>query len=158
MEELDKFVSKDIWEIISSQDEPLEKLQKIVEKASDFLMVGKASLMLKDKSGFFKIVASEGVKKKVIKETKIKGGEGTAGQAIQEKKVIFMKKIGKAPGNEERGYKTDSFISHPIAINGEIIGVFNLTDKRNDMDLNEDDLRALSPLIERMRFVIKDLK
>jgi putative methionine-R-sulfoxide reductase with GAF domain len=101
--------------------------------------------MLKDNSGFFFIIASHGLPNKIVKETKIKEGEGNAGLAIKEKSAIFMKKIKLSKDTFENRYKTDSFISYPIEDCGEIVGLLNLTDKKYDVYLSEKDLEAIVP-------------
>tara|TARA_Y100000310_G_scaffold342963_1_gene448486 strand:+ start:116 stop:610 length:495 start_codon:yes stop_codon:yes gene_type:complete len=157
-EEVSEFVSKNLWKIITSKNKPEIKLQEIIEEISSFFNIEKCSLMLKDELGLFFIVASHGLPSKIVKTTRIREGEGNAGLAIKEKSAIFMKKIELSKDKFEKRYKTDSFISYPIEDNGEIIGLLNLTDKKYDIYLSEKDLEAIVPIIERIKFVIRDIK
>ena len=158
MDELEEFIINNLWKIISSKENKDNKLQKIVEEISSFLRIEKISLMGRDKNGFFVIIAQNGLSKNIVKETKVKEGDGIAGMAILEKRAIFIRKIDltREGTDYNRHYKTDSFIIYPIEENGKIIGVLNLTDKKEDLNFTEKDLDAIKPIIERIKFVMKN--
>ena len=155
MDELNEFIVNDLWKVVSSKENRESKLQKLVEVISSFLKVEKCSLMLKE-DGIFKIVASVGLPKKIIKDTQIEEGEGISGMVIKERKAIFMRKISESIETDGR-YKTDGFISTPLfSTSKDVIGILNLTDKKENMSLSEKDLIALKPIMERIRFVVED--
>jgi len=156
-QEILSFVAINLWEIISSKDKPLEKLEKTIEGISRFFGIEKCSLMVKDKYGKFIIVASKGIPRKIKDETETCGSKGIADMAIEEKKAIFMKKIGGVGDKEERNYKTDNFISYPVIINGEVKGVLNLTDKIGERGFSDRDIEAVKPIVERIKFILEEL-
>ena len=56
------------------------------------------------------------------------------------------------------GYKSDSFISAPLIVNGEVWGVINLTDKKGGRPLSELDLRRLLEQIPALVEFIKRME
>ena len=156
-EEISKFVLNELWNIVSSKDSSDKKLNLMIETISKFLGIDKCSLMV-EKDGKFKIVASVGIHRKVIDTAEVEAGKGIAGMAVKEKKAIFMRKVNIISHQELWSeYRTDNFISYPIESKskGEIIGVLNLTDKRDSRGFNEKDVETIAPIIERIRFVLE---
>jgi len=154
-EEINNFVMNELWNIVSSKDSSDKRLNLIVETISKFFGIDKCSLMV-EKDGKFKIIASVGINRKVIDIAEVEAGKGIAGMAVKEKKAIFIRKVNIV-GHQElwNEYKTDNFISYPIESNGKIIGVLNLTDKRDSRGFSERDVEAIAPIIERVRFVLE---
>ena len=155
MNELNNFIINDLWKIIVLKIPKEKKLNKIVEVIADYLKVERCSLLIKDGENYV-IVASTGISKKVIEQTIIKVGEGISGMAVKEKKAIFMRKMSITSNRDLwTDYKTDNFISYPIESNGEIIGILNLTDRRDDMGFSQGDIEAISPIIERIKYILE---
>ncbi|MBU2562280.1 MAG: GAF domain-containing protein [Nanoarchaeota archaeon] len=153
------FIANNLWKIIVSGKDSKTKLREMVEELASFFNVERCSLMLKDNKEFFCIFASKGLPSKIVKETRIKEGEGIAGLAIKEKKAIFMKKVGILVNKKDyASYQSDNLISYPIEIDKEIIGVLNITDKRDDLSLTEKDVESIKPILDRIKFVLKDLR
>jgi len=76
----------------------------------------------------------------------IRVGEGVAGEVIDTGKPVLvtdLRSAGRKPAPAERHYKTDSFISYPIAIGGRKVGVLNITDKSSGDAYDEVDLSLL---------------
>ena len=111
--------------------------------------------MIKNNSGDFSIVASKGLPRKIIDQTNISSGQGISGMAIEEKKAIFMKKVGESAENKGE-YKTDNFILYPIIINEEVKAVINLTDRIGERNFSEKDIEAIKPIIDRISFVLEE--
>jgi len=157
-QEVVNFVAIKLWKIISSNEEPVIKLERIIDAISDFFKIEKCSLMLKDKSGNFRVAVSKGLSNDIQETILVSEGQGIAGLAIKEKKAIFVKKVGVSFSDDERSYKTDNFISYPITIKGEVIGILNLTDRMDERSFRSRDLVAITPIIERIKFVLKDMR
>jgi len=59
---------------------------------------------------------------------------------------------------EEKGYRTRSFLSVPIKIQEEIVAIINVTDKISGDDCNEDDLRLLEMLAGQASIAIENFR
>jgi|SRR3989344_2372627 len=157
MNEINEFVANRLWEIITSEDNVEKKIQLLIEAVSEFFRVDKCSLMV-EKDGILKIVASVGIARKVIQDAQVKLGEGISGMAVKERKAIFIRKVNVSNQRELwSDYKTDNFISYPVEYKGNIIGVLNLTDKRDDRSFSEKDIERIEPIVRRIGYVLKDL-
>jgi transcriptional regulator with GAF, ATPase, and Fis domain len=154
---VNNFVASVLWRIVSSNESSQERLKKIVEAISEFFEIGKCSLMIRENDEFL-VIASVGLSRGVQESTRVKSGEGMAGMAIEEKKSIFMKKVGMYEKKDNRTYTSDNFIICPIVINKEVIGILSLTDKFDNRGFNERDLYLIQPIIDRIIFVLEGVR
>lgn len=122
----------------------------LTQNAAEMLQAERASLLIMDeKSGQFEIKAMIGAKT-----------EPTVGEEIGRRvaKAVFAKNkpavvadvstTSLAPLQEERGYKTPSFISCPINLGQKTIGVMNFTDRATGEAFDKTSLelfQAISP-------------
>ncbi|MEW6609708.1 MAG: HD domain-containing phosphohydrolase [bacterium] len=142
-----------------------EICQMLVEKAVEIIRVERASLMLFDREReFLKIVAAHGIPQEIVKNTRIKVGEGVAGKVVKDGKPLIVSDAEVEKLSEEerlKRYKTKSFISLPIisvplkAV-GEIIGVINLTDKIDRSIFTSRDLKLLTAMATQGAIAIKN--
>ncbi len=127
----------------------------ILDQATEFIKVERASIMLLDKDGkHLYVAAAKGLPKEAI-GSKVAIGEGVSGVVFKTKKpmivqdVVDLKPKGLASGRKI--YKTRSFASIPVIIkppHGEevVLGVINLTDKISGEIFTSEDLRLLITL------------
>ena len=136
-----------------------ELVDFIIMKATDIIEAQRGSLMLLDKSGeVLKIVASRGLKDRIIKNTQVKLGERIVGWVAKTGEPLLVLDVDKQTDarriKEEKGsepYKSKSFLSMPLRKENETIGVINITDK-NDQEntvFTMDDLRLLSIIVNQ---------
>lgn len=75
-------------------------------------------------------------------------GEGISGQVARDRKGVVVrdaKKEGIYNGQGPRThYKTVSFVSAPISLNGQLVGVINLTDRGSGKPFSQEDLDFLT--------------
>jgi len=155
MDELNSFIMNDLWKIIILKIPKEKKLDKVIEAIANYFKIEKCSLLIKNQDSYV-IVASTGISKKIIDLTNIKVGDGISGMAVKEKKAIFMRKMSITSNRDLwTDYKTDNFISYPIESNGEIIGILNLTDRRDDRGFSDRDIEAITPIIERIKYILE---
>jgi response regulator RpfG family c-di-GMP phosphodiesterase len=95
--------------------------------------------------------ASRGVSPDVERATVLPIGEGIAGQvALTARPVrVTSKDYRPTPGNDARGYLSQSWISVPVFIAGELFGVLNLTDRKDLSDFSEEDEHLAVALAEK---------
>lgn len=117
----------------------------IVEVASKYLNAEKASLMLpeEDSQELF-IKAVKGMNKWIAKNIRVRIGEGIAGKVYKEGNPMIISDIEKNLSTKKRpNYKTGSFVSVPLKIGDEAIGVLNLSDKLTGEVFSETDMEFL---------------
>ncbi len=130
-----------------------EVSQTVVDTACSIIHSDLASLMLINPDNELYIISSKGLSEKVIKETKMKIGEGIAGRVASTGKYIFVENIETdvrflRPNDEER-YVSKSFISVPLKIKTKVIGVLNINSPKNKKQFNDRDLKLITILADQ---------
>ncbi len=138
----------------------------IVDKSTEILEAERCSLMLVDtESKELLIRGAKGIDGKVIKEARIKIGDGISGFVAKNGNPLLVNDIrtSRFKGNTKYGsnYKTKSFISVPIKVHNKIVGVVNITDKKPDKDgytriFNEIDLKILCTIVRQASIAIEN--
>jgi len=123
--------------------------------AADELDVERASLMLvNEKTNEMWIAASRGLKEDVVREIRVKMGDGISGRVALEGKPILVKSVESdlRIQNPLESTTSDSFISAPIVlsipilIREKVLGVINVTNRRSGASFEEEDMAFLYSL------------
>jgi len=125
-------------------------LKTIVHKVRNVLKSEICSILLLDKeSGELSIKCACGLEQESIETTRIKVGEEISGWVLQNKEGILVEDIEKDPRfarrNKEK-YYTHSFISMPLIVKDEAMGVININNKSSREVFTEEDLRFVKGL------------
>lgn len=140
---------------MSAIHEIRELLDFFIEVVVSELQVDRASLMLVDKAGEMKIVASRGIRDEVVRNVRIRMGEGIAGWVAEKGKPILVRDVrnhSRLQDHDHIGYQSHSFISAPIILSipikfqEKVLGVINVTNKRSGQTFSDDDLAFLYSL------------
>jgi diguanylate cyclase (GGDEF)-like protein len=125
--------------------EPDMLYEAILDTSVRLTEAEKGSLMLVDDTSALTIKAAKGINKRLLGEIKIRPGEGIAGRVLQDGTPLFIDDIERnANGFYRRPkYRTGSFISIPLKIGEETIGVLNISDKITGEVFSEEDLSLL---------------
>lgn len=119
----------EISEIMNSTIESDELLHQILTVAERFIKVKRISLMLIE-DGSLKIKASTNLDIQ-YRDVAIPLGSGISGKVAQTGEPEF---VNNSPSSaDELGYETQSYLSIPMKIKDKIIGVLNLTDKKDNI-------------------------
>ena len=130
-------------------------LDFFVGVVSDELEVDRVSLMLVDEeTQEMWIVASRGLDEIVKRDVRRKVGEGIAGWVAREGKPVLVKDVLSDPRITAHLHSTNSssFISAPIVLTipiqlqEKVLGVINVTDRRNGKSFDEEDMGFLYSL------------
>ena len=116
---------------------PVKELSTLYETILDasvhLAKAEKGSLMLiEEDTPYLTIKAAKGINKRLFTEIRIKAGEGIAGKVFKEGMPLI---VGDIETNERvllkkrPRYRTGSFISIPLKLGEETIGVLNISDK-----------------------------
>lgn len=114
-----------------------ELLERLLVIAAKLTRSARASIMLHNKKSnelsIYKTMGWESSEIELLKDTRIKPGEGIAGRVFLDQKPMLMNQIKTIGDFESKDkYKTHSFVSFPIFSGKEVIGVINLTEKKDD--------------------------
>jgi len=133
-------------ERISCSD-PAKTYNSIISSSKELLQSERASLMVLDESANSLVLkAASGLSTAPELLPPVRVGEGISGEVIDTGKAMVVTDVrmaGRKPAPPERQYKTNSFISYPIAIGGRKVGVLNVTDKSGGGTYDEVDLSLL---------------
>lgn len=124
-----------------------ELYRQILEMSAELLTATSGSFMLlNEKDGTLQIRAAKGMTSSLAKTMSVPFGEGIAGRVAKSGFPMLVNDIERdkrvASRNRPR-FKTKSFVSLPLELDGRLIGVLNLADKSDGSNFNEDDLNLV---------------
>jgi len=134
----------------------------IMEQASLILESQRCSLMLlDDDTGELCIRGAIGLQHNIIKESKLSLGEGIAGLVAKEGKPLLVEVIDEDKRIDKKSdpsYKSKSFLSVPIKLDHKLIGVVNVTDKKDKEHptYTELDLKILLAIVRQAAVAIEN--
>jgi len=114
----------------------------LVQRFCDAFEVDRCSLMRLDDQNL-RIAAHRGMDADVAGRVNVPLGEGVAGWVASHRKPVLMRKQGDASPVRPTGvdrYNSDSFVSVPLIHQSRLLGVLNLSNKRNGKPFDETDL------------------
>jgi diguanylate cyclase (GGDEF)-like protein len=126
--------------------EPAQTYESILTQAAELVGAERSSLLLFDSTANqLMMTAARGIPASISEVGPISLGEGIAGSVLREGLPIVanIDDLGRT-SSPERGYKTKSFISYPIAIGNRKFGVLNLADKLGGGAYDENDLGVIA--------------
>jgi diguanylate cyclase (GGDEF)-like protein len=152
-----KFVS--VLSTISMAENRRDLYLSILETAADLLQASSGSLMLIDDNGKnLRIESVLGMSLQLARSMSARVGRGIAGKVAESGEPLLVKDIEqdvrvRIP-NRSR-FKTKSFISIPLRVKGSVIGVLNLSDKRNGEIFSDADLELLTTVARHACVVLE---
>ncbi|MGQ9628849.1 MAG: ATP-binding protein [bacterium] len=133
----------------------------IVRDTCDVLEAEICSLMLIDGDGALRIKHARGLDEDIVRDTRIRLGEGIAGWVAENKCPLLIDDIEKDPRfsrlNRER-YFTKSLLSVPLKLGDRILGVINVNNKRGGRPFDGDDRNLLETLASHAAIAIENAK
>ncbi len=143
-----------IAEVVDAREQLHEMLELIVRMIAELLQARIVSLMLLDRtrSELF-IKMSYGLDEWVVRNTRVKLGEGIAGRVAESGVPLFIDNIEEndvysCPNNPQ--YDTVSLLSVPLVVNDVVVGVINVNNKADGRPFTRDDLNLLMSFSERI--------
>ncbi|NJD56189.1 MAG: sensor domain-containing diguanylate cyclase [Nitrospirae bacterium] len=117
----------------------------IVEVSSRLMDAEKASLMLPEAENQELLIgAVRGINKQIARSIRVRIGEGVAGKVYRDGEPLVVRDIETSLSCAKKpSYKTRSFVSIPLKIGDEAIGVLNLADKISGEVFSEEDMTFL---------------
>jgi len=136
---------------ISSTENRAEMCQNILDAAADLAQATSGSLMFIDETGkSLRIESVKGMNPRLAKSLNLSIGVGIAGKVAVSGESMLVEDIEQDPrtgiANRSR-FKTKSFISIPLKQKGNIVGVLNLSDKKDMSVFTRADVELLSSVV-----------
>lgn len=147
----------------SSDGEPdaaVELVEFFLGLVTRELDVERASLMLLDeRSGELRIVASEGVYEIDPRTVRVPLGRGVAGAVARSGRPILVEDIRTDPRFDRTNYPHlgGSFISAPVKADQRLLGVINVTNRRGGKPLRPEDVDHLTSLGNQLGAAVEEV-
>lgn len=140
-------------------------IENMVEGLTEFITelmgINVCSIMLADEfTGDLLIKGAIGLDEDIIRRTRLRIGDSIAGWVALEGKPLLIEDIENDPRFIKKNlsqYNTRSLLSLPLKINGKVIGVFNLNNKKDSKPFTVHDLYIAQALSERISHLLKRL-
>ena len=114
----------------------------LVQRFCEAFAVDRCSLM-RVSDHHLHIAAHRGMDPNMAGQVRLPLGQGVAGWVANHRKPVLMRKTGDASPVRPTGvdhYNSDSFVSVPLVHKNRLLGVLNLSNKRDGKPFNETDL------------------
>ena len=153
-------VIHEISQVIGSELEHESLIKKIILESASLLKAETVSIMLKDTEGSLTIRHALGLSNDVIKNTRVRPGEGISGWVVEEGKPILVKDVNKIrhEASDSTLYHSDSLLCVPLKIKGKISGVLNVTNRVGGGAFDERDLFLLTILGNHAAIAIENAR
>ncbi len=134
-------------------------LNTLLNQSLQLLEAEQGSLMLMDSETSELVVeARKCYDDSVQEKMRLKANEGIAGQVIENGGSLLVEDIeqdSRITQSSKARYKTKSFISVPINLEGRLKGVINISDKVKGGAFNEDDLNLIQSIMKSASVAIE---
>lgn len=116
-------------------------------------------MLFNEKTGELNIKISRGIKKDIIKRTHLKAGEGIAGLAVQERKILFVDDQVTDERIKERLQRPEikSAVVAPIQTEDKLFGVMNIGTRHTSDKFNSGNIDTLRQLVKLVAVSFKDI-
>ena len=149
------------WDRMSTAVNSGEALTRtIIEIAAELSGATRLSLMLVGDNGKrdLRIIEAQGLSDSVVAATHLRLGEGVAGWVAKHGRPLRSEDRGTADassaGNAE-GYRSDTYLSLPLRIGDEVLGVINMTERAGGRPFSDEEVRQLAFLANQVAIWIR---
>ena len=134
---------REVFEASAGEHDDGVLSRALVQRFCDAFAVDRCTLMRVDQQSNLQIAAHRGMDPSVVDNVRLPMGQGVAGWVAHHRKPVLMKKVGDASPVRATGidhYNSDSFVSVPLVHQNRLLGVLNLSNKRDGKAFDEMDL------------------
>jgi GAF domain-containing protein len=137
-------VVREAFAVIANDPDPASITRTFVGWFCERFQVGRLSLMrLDDKQGDLRIMAHKGMDPAMAARVRLRVGQGVAGRVASTQQAVMVREHeeqGAVQGTRLDNYNSDSFISLPLVHRQRVVGVMNLSNKRDGESFDDLDL------------------
>ncbi len=146
---------------LNSTANEIDMLRKAIATAVDLVHADAGALLLKDATTgelFFRM--ADGEKGELLKEVRLKVGQGIAGMVAQSGKPLLLNDAQHDPRvahdvDMRTGYVTKSMIAVPIVAQGKVIGVLEAVNKRGGRPFSKWDVDEFACLSHQVALALE---
>ena len=152
----------EVGKLLTSTLNLREILELIMLKVSQLVQAQNWSLLLKDEKSnelIFEVVV--GINKELIKEIRLKPGEGIAGHVAETGKPIYLSNAQNDPRfnpkvDNRTGFTTQSIICIPLQTHGKTLGVIEIVNIKDMEIFKSRDLPILTVLADYAAIAVEN--
>ncbi len=133
---------REVFEAMAAEHDDGVLSRSLVQRFCEAFGVDRCSLMRVDDQ-HLQIAAHRGMDPGMAGRVRLPLGQGVAGWVASHRQPVLMRKGGDASPVRPTGmdsYNSDSFVSVPLVHQNRLLGVLNLSNKRNGQPFDETDL------------------
>jgi sigma-B regulation protein RsbU (phosphoserine phosphatase) len=136
-------------------DELMQRIAEIVKRAIDYEVF--AILLLNEKTQELHIRFSIGHPDELVRNVRIKVGEGIVGRAAQTRRSVLVNDVLKDPGYIQSSFPMRSELAVPLITKNRLIGVIDLEAPWTDF-FNDSHVNLLELLASRMAMALDNAR
>ena len=134
---------REVFEALAVEHDDRALSRALVQRFCEAFEVDRCTLMRMDDRQELQIAAHQGVDPQIVDRVRVPLGQGVAGWVAHHRKPVLMRRTGDATPVRATGvdrYNSDSFVSVPLVHRDRVLGVLNLSNKRDGRSFDETDL------------------
>ena len=135
---------KDLMHSLSEAHDRNAVLHHLVMRVSQRLEIERCTLMLLDEGEeTLQVAAQVGMDLGLVSQVKVRIGQGVSGWVARHRRPLLVRGRDEVPGLPRCGpatYNSDSFVSVPLLHDGRLVGVLNLSNRRDGERFEEEDV------------------
>src|SRR6185503_7731287 len=148
----------DFLRSVAASLDPQKVYHAVLQKFSEIFKAERSSLMiLNEESNELALEAALGEHPESDTPVRVKLGEGIAGSVLASGSALVVRDVDtdeRVPTVRAGHYKSRSFISFPITLGPRKVGVINLTDRKDGLPYETEDLSLLEMMSPHLALII----
>jgi len=136
-------------------DELMVRIAEIVRRAIDYNVF--AILLLKEKTQELRVRFSIGHPEDVVRDLRIKVGEGIVGRAVQLRRSVLVNDVRQDPAYIESLPSVQAELAVPLIVKNRVVGVVDLEAHRPDF-FTQQHIHLLEVLASRIAMAIENAR
>lgn len=136
--------------------------EELIDAVSREVGAPSVSIMMYDKkSCSLKIVAQRGLDPELVESLEIKPGEKISGRVFLSKLPIILNRDSHAENPYTSLMKRDELsaaISFPLSRRGEVVGVINISETKEDIRFSEADIEMVSIITDQAMMAVENVR
>lgn len=138
-----------------------EVLQATIDIIKEFTASQRISVMLLDeKNKYLTIIKSEGLPEDIVRNTKVRVGQGIAGKIIDENEVLVINDASHFGSNlgitEYDAFMATPLLKVSLRVQKNPLGVINITNKKDNLPYTEEDASIISCIADTVSVAINN--